>query len=859
MAPPDQESGERVMNPRSVRAGFMLVIVLFLVISTIGALAAAAPVQIVSPPLLTLPAPAPAPGKTPGNSGSSGTDDNLSPKLVAGGLTMAVEAGFGGYGLIGSWIPVKVSLANDGPDTKVDVKLPVLMENSTVEYVYQVTLAKGAQKEVLLAEPVSQMISSITVELAAGGKSLGKARAPLNTSAMTDIFVGVLANDPATGRFLGAVGVGGGSQPPTSSSMAPGQARVTPVSLGAGDIPTNSVLLDSFRAIIINDFAASNLDQAQWRALENWVSAGGSLFVAGGPSWSKTFNGLPESLRPGQISGTVNATGVAALESYTGKKISGGSPISLARLTPAQGSDILVGSKDLPLVTRRAMGSGNLLYVAFDLNLEPFAGWSGSPVLWEKLLAQTGARQNVSMMKGGYGYKVPKRQSQIAWAVRNIDAAQLPPAAAIGGIILLYVLALGPANYLVLKKLDRRHLTWITVPALAVVFAVGVWALAFKDKGRDLIATTISVVNMAPGSQVARVDTYGSLFAPSRSTFRVNLTGSPVVSALPYSDGPYQGQGQVVARVTQGAETSVDLLDMNMWTIRGFLAEQDADVGGAITGELKTQGDHVVGVVRNQTPYDLTDCVVLVGTSFQQIERLPAGGQASVDFQVSQSQGYVGSVPSQIYGLNKATPTGMVPVQPDRGIQRKTQTLDGLIQTGSLPGPVTFFGWADSTLGLLKSAQQPKQAGQQRNLALFTTGLRISLGQGGDLSVPMGLLRARIIDSTGNTGWFPDGFYVGDGQLTVQVDGSPELRQAKTLTLGFPTDHNQNVFKAPGLVIEVYDWQSGSWTKVTPDETVSLSQPARYVSDTGAVTVRITNDNRQGVNMRSLTLQASGR
>lgn len=835
------------MRRSSARAGLGLIILLFLLLTTAGVLAAPmVPVQVVPAPV-TLPITSS--GTQPGNPASPNGGDNLSEKLVAGGLTMAVQAGFNGYALIGCWIPVKVSLANDGPDAKVDVKLPVLMENSTIEYVYRVTLARGAKKEIVLAEPVSQMISAVTVELASDGKSLGKARAPLNTSAMTDVFVGVLANDPSTGRYLGAV------------TLPMGNFRVTPVSLSTTDIPTNSVFLDTFQALIINDFAANNLEPAQWRALENWVSAGGALFVAGGPSWSKTFGGLPESLRPGQISGVVHAAGLPALESYAGKKLGAGSaPALLARLSPAKGSDILIGSADLPVVTRRTVGSGSLFFVAFDLNLEPFAGWSGSTVLWEKLLGQTGMRQGATGMKGGYGYRIPKRQNQIAWAVRNIDAAQLPPAAAIGGIILLYVLALGPANYLVLKKLDRRHLTWITVPAIAVVFAAIVWALAFKDKGRDLIATSISVVRMAPGSTVARVDTYGSLFAPSRSTFRVNMKGDPVVSSLPYSDGGYQDPQRVVTRVTRGADTSVDLLDMNMWTIRGFLAEQDADIGGTITGELRTQGDHVVGVVRNQTPYDLSDCVVLVGTSYQRIESISAGGQAQVDFQIAASSGYVGSLPSQIYGLNKVSPGGMsAPQLPaDRSIQRKSQTLDGLIQTSSLPGPVTFFGWTDSSLGLLKSAQQ-RPAGQQRNMALFTAGLQVSLGQGGELSVPMGLVSGKVIASTGNTGWFPDGFYVGDGQLTIQMDATPEMRKAKVLTLGFPTDHNLNVFKAPGLVIEVYDWQNSAWTKVTPDETVSLSQPAWYVSDSGTVMVRVTNDNRQGVNMRSPTLQASGR
>ena len=839
-----QEAGKPRMRRKWSRLSVGLIVIILLTLMASEALSAQA---------ITLPAPVqvvPSPIPQPGQPASPEADDNLSEKLVAGSVTMAVQAGFNGYALIGSWIPVRVALANGGADTKVVVRVRAQMENSSVEYASPVSLAKGAKKEVVLTYPMSQMISSVTVELVTeDGKSLGKARAPLQTSAMSDVFVGILANDPATGRYLGAV------------TLPMGKFRVTPISLRAGDIPTNSVLLDSFQAIIVNDFAATDLEPGQWRALQNWASAGGALFITGGPSWSKTFTGLPETLRPGQVSGVVTAPSLASLENYAGKKISGGATALLAKLAPARGSEILVGSAELPLVTRRTLGLGSLLYVAFDLNLEPFAGWAGSPTLWERLLGQTASQQMAQVnMKGGYGYKVPKRQNQIAWAVRNIDAAQIPPASAVGGIILLYILALGPVNYLILKKLDRRHLTWITVPLIAVLFATGVWFIAFKDKGRDLIANSISVVRFATGSSTARVDTYASLFAPSRSSFRVSVKGDPVVSSLPYSDGPYANGQQVVARVTRSADTNVELLDMNLWTIRGFLAEQDADLGGTITADLKTEGDRVVGVIRNQTPYELKDCAIVAGTAFQKIDSLPAGGEAKVDLQVGLPSGYLGSLPSQIYGQAQTVypggpKGGMTP--PDRSAQRKIQTLDGLIQTGGLGGPVSFVGWAESSLGLLRTTQTKDDG--QRNLSLLTTGLDVSYGSGDSLSVPPGLVRSRVIDSTGNTGYFPDGLYVGDGQMTFQLDAGPALRQAKVLQLNLPTDHNQSVFKAPGLVVEVWDWQSSSWTKIAPDETVGLSDPARYVSEAGTVRVRITNDNRQGVNMRLLTLTASGR
>ena len=61
--------------------------------------------------------------------------------------------------------------------------------------------------------------------------------------------------------------------------------------------------------------------------------------------------------------------------------------------------------------------------------------------------------------------------SQIVSAVSQLASLALPP---IGGLIAIlggYILLIGPLNYLILKRLDRRELAWLTMPALIVVFA----------------------------------------------------------------------------------------------------------------------------------------------------------------------------------------------------------------------------------------------------------------------------------------------------------------------------------------------------------------------------------------------------
>ena len=77
--------------------------------------------------------------------------------------------------------------------------------------------------------------------------------------------------------------------------------------------------------------------------------------------------------------------------------------------------------------------------------------------------------------------------STIVSAVINLPSLALPP---IGGLIVLlfgYILLVGPVNYLVLRRLDRREWAWVTVPVLILVFTVGSFGIGGLLRGSDVI------------------------------------------------------------------------------------------------------------------------------------------------------------------------------------------------------------------------------------------------------------------------------------------------------------------------------------------------------------------------------------
>ena len=88
--------------------------------------------------------------------------------------------------------------------------------------------------------------------------------------------------------------------------------------------------------------------------------------------------------------------------------------------------------------------------------------------------------------------------SQIVGAVSDLPALALPP---VGGLVLLlfgYIALIGPINYFVLKRLDRREWAWVTMPVLIVVFAVGAYVFGSALRGSDVIVNEVAIVRGAP-------------------------------------------------------------------------------------------------------------------------------------------------------------------------------------------------------------------------------------------------------------------------------------------------------------------------------------------------------------------------
>src|SRR4029078_5679772 len=120
--------------------------------------------------------------------------------------------------------------------------------------------------------------------------------------------------------------------------------------------------------------------------------------------------------------------------------------------------------------------------------------------------------------------------SQIVQAAAQLPNLALPPVGGLIAILVVYILLIGPINYLILKRIDRREWAWVTMPALIGAFAVGAYAFGSLLRGTNVLVNEAAIVRGAPGATEGLAQTYLGVFSPTRANYHIRFPGGALLS-----------------------------------------------------------------------------------------------------------------------------------------------------------------------------------------------------------------------------------------------------------------------------------------------------------------------------------------
>ena len=238
-------------------------------------------------------------------------------------------------------------------------------------------------------------------------------------------------------------------------------------------------------------------DDVRQRALEQWIRMGGRLILCVGSHGNEVLTGQSPLLRfvKGRFERTapLKQTQTNALENYCGSSTARLAPgdaqsgLRVPKLTAVQGV-VEAQDGDLPLVIRTAWGFGQVVFVAADLDEPPLSRWSDRALLLAKLLDMPAARADESDEKAAimhFGYN--DLAGQLRSALEQFTGVEAVSFSLVAGLIVLYVLLIGPGDYFFLRKVVRRMTwTWLTFPLLVVLASVVRVLPRARSQGRSV-------------------------------------------------------------------------------------------------------------------------------------------------------------------------------------------------------------------------------------------------------------------------------------------------------------------------------------------------------------------------------------
>ena len=281
------------------------------------------------------------------------------------------------------------------------------------------------------------------------------------------------------------------------------------------DLPAQPLAYTSFDMVVLTAEAFKQTSERQLQALARWVKGGGSacVFVAGGlqPHHLWFLNQLAES----------TADGPAFLSDNAGNLLPARKEI--LSLRSGLGRSVIVPEETVP-----------------DLNTNAPAFRKAAAFLWKMRSTQAQAitdsghwqppanppMQNNPFTRGRQPVQnVPQFAAPLSYSVQptalgaelmNLlmpKTVRLIPFSAVLGLLVLFLLMIGPVDYFVLGFFRRRRFTWVLFPATSLAFTAATVLMAnhylgLRDQRRSLI-----VVDLARDGTALRWNRYELVFA----------------------------------------------------------------------------------------------------------------------------------------------------------------------------------------------------------------------------------------------------------------------------------------------------------------------------------------------------------
>jgi len=526
----------------------------------------------------------------------------------------------------------------------------------------------------------------------------------------------------------------------------------------------------------------------------------------------------------------------------------------------------LATSGDQAVAAELTYGSGRVTLLGFDPTTKWLAESKSVEALWRAALPARTA-DGAQLID----------DSQLVQSVYQLPSLALPPTSGLLILIGAYIVIIGPINYFVLRRLDRRELAWITMPLLVLVFTAASFGYGFLLRGTDVVVNEVAIVRGAPDATEASAQVYFGVFSPTRATYQVSLPQGALLAA-PIAD-PF-GQGGSTLDIVQGTgqqlPSMVRNLSVGTSSLRVVRAELPVEAP-RMRASLTLDNNELKGTFENVSDEKLESVAVVLGGAVASLGDVDAHGRVDVSLPVRDNP-FGAPLADQIVGqaFDQTTESGVRRAIRYGMINQLTYDPSRQFSNGALPADqavILAFG-RRNLLDVQLGGQEPRRSA---NVMYYVP---VSISIHGPVTFSSDLLRTTVVDSNAQFfGQDRTSLNMGLGAATVSYrpipyDGTFAVSQIR-LSLGNNGNtglpNGKEIQPLPVIPVactdvahttpkgcqaprndflpevEIFDRSGdGTWVRLprlAAEAGYTLADPTRYVDPaTGQVLIRFVNE-----------------
>lgn len=548
------------------------------------------------------------------------------------------------YGIDGKYkalkyMPVTVQINNLEKDFNGEVEVRVTSDSSGGYNAYskEVSASKGENISVTIPVKFLEGNSNGAVCIIENGKVLYEKKLLISSGRVNEgnAFTGLLTDDPTALGYLGNITY--------FDSNYSNTGKMNCVNLTEDMLDENGLNIEGLDVIIINNYNMANLNDKQYKSLNNWVNSGGTLLIGAGANENKTINNINKSFLNITSNGTREQNVKTGSESLN---------LILSQIT-LEDSVVTVNSNENELVYSLDRGEGKILITAFDLGLEPFISSNDAAIMLQNMLIETFDKIYEENYQGGYYSGI----YEISNILDSIPVESTVGTLTLGIVLGVYAILVGIVIYLILKKMKKRDLTWVLIPATAVVFTVMIYLLGSKMKIKDVIVNSANIISVDEDGR-GQINSYIGIASKNKENIKIEKEEDLKMKYLSddyyyYGDTNYDAKTLRVKTTYTNDNSYFTVANNNVAEVNKFEISGKEIVMPKLENTLKIKNGNLEGTIKNNLDADIKKLVIVSGKTVWDLGQVAEGEEISIADLRSKSssglQGYANSLNDEYY------------------------------------------------------------------------------------------------------------------------------------------------------------------------------------------------------------------